>query len=86
MTVNFDGYEIKLPELEMASCKKISTRFIEHTKKIAEEKGYPTYYFTLLFTLRMMSEELIRDIGPDKLEVIMKALGGTKKVTHTETK
>lgn len=84
MIVNFDGYEIKLPEAEMRSCKKISTYFIEHTKKAAEEHGYPTYYFTLLFTLRMISEELIRDIGPDKLEVIMKALGGTKRVKRSE--
>lgn len=86
MIVNFDGYEIKLPETELASCKRISTHFIEHTKELADKEGFPTYYFTLLFTLRMMSEELIRDIGPDKLEVIMKALGGMKKVTRTEPK
>lgn len=76
MTIKIRNVEVKLKKREVKSCKRAISQFISHVKDLAEGELAPTYYFTLLIMMHIMSQEFLDDFSPETLAEIMNKLGG----------
>lgn len=75
MNMYFKNGTIRLNKKEVRSTKKLITQFISNVKKEADNNLSPTYYFTLLMMMHVMSQELLNDFDEATLTNIMNRLG-----------
>lgn len=76
MTIKIRNIEVKLKKREVQSTKRAISQFISHVKELSEGELAPTYYFTLLIMMHIMSQEFLNDFSPETLAEIMNKLGG----------
>lgn len=74
MIVYFRNSSLKLNPREVRSTKRAVTNFINHVKKLSKNELAPTYYFTLLMMMHIMSQELLNDMDEETLAYIMNRL------------
>ena len=74
MVVHVNGKDIKLSNKEVNSCKKMILNFLQNVDKTAQENSLPTYYFTTLIMMQVLSQELLASFDADSFANIMNAL------------
>ena len=75
MQINIKGKEINLNKREVASCKRIISEFIDNVKGASKDGLRPTYYFTFLIIMHVLSQQLLEDLDDDSLNLIFNKLG-----------
>lgn len=75
MQINIKGNELKLNKREVSSCKRIISEFIDNVKSSSKNGLRPTYYFTFLIILHVMSQQLLEDLDDESLNLIFNKLG-----------
>lgn len=75
MIMHFKNTELKLNPREVKSTKKAISQFLAHIKEITENELAPTYYYTLLIMMHIMSQELLDDFDEETLASIFNRLG-----------
>ncbi len=75
MIMHFKNTELKLNPREVKSAKKAVSQFLNHIKEITENELAPTYYYTLLIVMHIMSQELLNDFDEETLAGIFNRLG-----------
>ena len=65
--------EIQLIPRDVKIAKKMVREFFEKTKEKAEEYGSPTFYFTSLIVAHILSQDLIKALTPEVLQVLLNA-------------
>lgn len=80
MRVTIKGKEIQLDNREVKSAKKITLEFIERVKAESEKSGQPTYYFTMLLIMHLLSQDLIDELGEKQLALIVNSLNEKKNL------
>ncbi len=78
MLIDFNGTKLNLDPKEVASTKRLITKFIDEIKEKSEIELAPTYYFTLLFMMHVISQDMLNDFDQVSLEKIMEVLGTRK--------
>ncbi len=75
MIVDFKDSKIKLDPKEVASTKRVVSQFIDYVKSLSDKELAPTYYFTLLMMMHIMSQEMLDDFDEKTIKYIMERLG-----------
>lgn len=75
MIMHFKDTDIKLNPREVKSAKKAISQFLAHIKELTENELAPTYYYTLLIMMHIMSQELLNDFDEETLASIFNRLG-----------
>lgn len=71
MKITINNREITLNNQEVKSAKNMVSRFISNIKQESERSGQPTYLFTSLIIMHIMSEEMLDEIDAKTLEYLM---------------
>ena len=71
MKITIKGCEIKLNNKEVKQAKKIVSKFIKSVDDKAKEQRTPTFYFTMLVVMHLMSQEALDNIEPNALKLLM---------------
>lgn len=79
MRIEIGDTTIQLPDKEVRSCRKVLANFMKTVRSESEQKGYYTYYFTLLFVMWMVSHQIITRMDPKLFADVMESLGGKKR-------
>lgn len=79
MKIDIGGKMIELPDAEVNSCRKVVAKVLGTIMDESAKKGYYTYYFTFIFTMYMITEQIISDMDPMLISQIMQSLGGRKR-------
>lgn len=75
MIVQFKDTSLKLNSHEVKAAKRAISRFLDNVKGVSEKELTPTYYFTLLLMMHLISQELLNDFDQEVIEEIMTKLG-----------
>lgn len=79
MRIKINEKEIVLNNREVKSAKYILSQFLNKIQDEARRNEQPTYYFTMLIVMQLMSQELIDEIDPEHLEYIMNSISKIKE-------
>lgn len=71
MKVKIGGYTITLIDRDVKTAQKTIRHFLEVSKQESEKKGAESYYFTLLISMKLMSEAMINAITPETLNLLL---------------
>lgn len=74
MKIEINGTMIHLNNREVASCKKIVSKFIDMVMKETDEKHAPTYFFTMLIIMHIMSQNILSEFDSKVLAEIIEKL------------
>ena len=74
MKIQIGGTTIKLNNREVASCKKIVQKFINAVQKETDENKTPTYFFTMLIVMHLMSQSILSEFDSDVIAQIIEKL------------
>ena len=74
MVIKVKEKELQLNNSEVKSAKRVVAGFIDKVKTISKDELSPTYYFTFLIVMHMLSQELINEMDAETLEIIMNRL------------
>lgn len=73
MQIKINEREIRLKPDEVASAKKVVSRFLDEIRRQSWNFQQPTYYFTVLIVMHLISQEALDNMNPDSLAKIMDA-------------
>lgn len=73
MIVNIKENPVKLNKREQASCTRIITKIIERVRVKAAKNNSPTYYYTFIIVMHIVSGMLIDLSDPKVMAKIMDA-------------
>ena len=73
MQIKIKEKEIKLKTGEVTSAKKVVSRFLDEVRRQSWNFQQPTYYFTVLIIMHLISKEALDNMDPDSLAKIMDA-------------
>lgn len=79
MKYKVNGRELLLNNAEVKSAKRVVASFLKNIDKLAAERHQPTYYFTALLVMHLMSQEALDNMDPDNLARIMNTLEHIRK-------
>lgn len=71
MKVLLGDKEIRLVNEDVKMSKKLIREFLNAVQGKAEEKGFNTFYYTLIVVMYIMSNDLIDSLSPDVLAMIL---------------
>ena len=74
MKIKIGDTTIKLNKREVASCKKIVSKFINVVQKETDDKKTPTYFFTMLIVMHVMSQSVLSEFDSAVIEEIIEKL------------
>lgn len=74
MKIKIGDTTIKLNNREVASCKKIVSKFINAVQKETDDKKTPTYFFTMLIVMHVMSQSVLSEFDSAVIEEIIEKL------------
>lgn len=74
MKIKIGDTTIKLNNREVASCKKIVSKFINVVQKETDDKKTPTYFFTMLIVMHVMSQSVLSEFDSAVIEEIIEKL------------
>lgn len=75
MIVKLKDIDIKLNNNEVKSAKRLVSQFLDSVKNVTEKEIAPTYWFTLLIMMHIMSQEMIDDFDTETIAMILDKLG-----------
>ncbi len=75
MIIKLKDTEIKLNNREVKSAKRLVSQFLDSVKNVTDKEIAPTYWFTLLIMMHVMSQEMIDDFDTETIALIMDKLG-----------
>ena len=78
MRIQISGVEIQLDSQEVKSAKKMTLEYLNRIKIEAQAVGQPTYYFTTLIVMHLLSQELIDEMDSKSLEMILNRINNKK--------
>ena len=70
MIVKIRDKELHLNPIDVKASKKLISNFLDSAKEASHERMNPTFYFTLLIVMHMLSQDLLNEIDPSTLETI----------------
>ena len=73
MKLIIGGKEISLVDRDVKLAKKLVTKFLKTAKEKAEGNNAPTFYFTLLTVMYLMSHDYISAVSPETLALLLNA-------------
>lgn len=71
MKIVIDNKQITLAKRDVKAAKQIVLHCLESSRKHAEEKGSNAFYYTLLVVMHTMSGELMNELTPEVLAMIL---------------
>ena len=74
MVIVIKGTEIKLNDEEFRSAKRVISQFLDSVRNVSDKEVTPTYWFTLLMMMHIMSQEMINDYDVETMALIMDKL------------
>ena len=74
MKIKIGDTTIKLNNREVTSCKKIVSKFINVVQKETDDKKTPTYFFTMLIVMHVMSQSVLSEFDSAVIEEIIEKL------------
>ena len=79
MKVTINGKSVMLNRTEVQSAKKNASLILKKVEMLAQKYKLTTYYFTFLIVMHMMTQEVIDNMSPDNLAMIMNRLNSYKE-------
>lgn len=73
MQVKFGDTMIHLVPKDVKLAKRLVRKFLSASKTKADEYGAKTFYYTLLCVMYVMSHDLIENLSPEVLALILNA-------------
>lgn len=73
MQVKFGDTMIHLVPKDVKLAKRLVRKFLSVSKTKADEYGAKTFYYTLLCVMYVMSHDLIENLSPEVLALILNA-------------
>ena len=73
-----NGQTIRLNPVEVRAAKKMLDKYILKVRDLSREKKLPTFFFTFLIVAQVITQELLNDIDPETLAIIMNTLNRDK--------
>ena len=73
MTFTMKGYRIKLDSAEVQSCKRLVGKWMKNVDELSSRIGQPTYFFTFLIIMNLLSQEALDSLDPKRLSEVMAA-------------
>lgn len=74
MKIKIKGTTLKLNNREVMSCKKIISAFINKLYEKSEKNVTPTYFFTFLIIMHVMSQSILNEFDENTLADIISKL------------
>ena len=71
MRIRINGRNLKLNPADTAVCRRQVARIIQAVQDASVKRKRPSYYFTFLIMMHVMSEEFLQDIYPYTLQKLM---------------
>lgn len=78
MRIQISGVEIQLDSQEVKSAKKMTLEYLNRIKIEAQAASQPTYFFTTLIVMHLLSQELIDEMDSKSLEMILNRINNKK--------
>ncbi len=75
MIIRLKDTEIKLNDHEVKSTKRVISQFLDTVRNVSDKEVAPTYWFTLLIMMHIMSQEMLDDYDIETMALIMDKLG-----------
>ncbi|MCR5293427.1 MAG: hypothetical protein K6E28_11190 [Eubacterium sp.] len=75
MIIRLKDTEIKLNDMEVKSTKRLVSQFLDSVRNATEKEIAPTYWFTLLVMMHIMSQDMLDDYDIETIALIMDKLG-----------
>lgn len=86
MIVTINGQDMHLNPREVRSAKKIITGFMDRMRKHCAKSGMPTYFFTFLVVLHVMSQEALNTYDSKNMAFILETLEEERKKAENNKK
>lgn len=71
MKITVKGRELHLDNREVKSAKRVVTRFMEGVNRTSKSQQQPTYYFTVLLMMHILSQDAIDHMDINSLAKVM---------------
>lgn len=72
-----DFMKLSIPSKDVKAAKKCVNSFIKKMKTISSENGYPSFYYTALIVMNMMSENILKSCSPEYIKKVMSTAGSS---------
>lgn len=79
MRLNVNGVEIKFDPDEVKATNRLVYEFLDSVRKVADENLAPTYWFTLLVSMHVISDQMLKDYDIENISMIMERLSWRDK-------
>ena len=73
MVININNEKIELDNKEVQAAKMVA-KFISEVRKESFENNEPTFFFTALIIMHLMSQDAINKLDPKDFSVMMKSI------------
>jgi len=73
MKIIFGKKEINLVDRDVKLANRLCRKFLKTVRSKAEQKGAPTFYFTLLTVMYLMVHDCLNATSPDTLARLLNA-------------
>ena len=74
MVININNEKIELDNKEVQAAKTMVAKFISEVRKESFENNEPTFFFTALIIMDLMSQDAINKLDPKDFSVMMKSI------------
>lgn len=74
MKIRIKGTTLKLNNREVASCKRVISSIIDKLQEKTDKNLSPTYFFTFLIIMHVMSQSILNEFDEKTLAEIMSKL------------
>lgn len=74
MVININNEKIELDNKEVQAAKTMVAKFISEVRKESFKNNEPTFFFTALIIMHLMSQDAINKLDPKDFSVMMKSI------------
>lgn len=74
MKLTVNNIQMEFNDREVKSCKRVVSNFIDMVRESADNNLSPTYYFTFLLIMHLMSQSLIDEFDAKTMASIINRL------------
>jgi len=80
MQLTINGQDVKLDKNEVKVCRSQVADMIGKVQKFSDSTNNPTYLFTFLIIMHLMSQSYLEDVDPEVLAQIMNQVNTTREL------
>lgn len=74
-----DFTKLSISSKDVKAAKKCVNSFIKNIKSVSSENGYPSFYYTTLIIMNMMSENILKSCSPEYMKRVMSTVENTEE-------